>query len=164
MFNINSTNIFKALLLLFIWISTNFLVNTINCDLQSLINSNQIIKHMLLYCLIYFFLCLTVDCNQSPFMICQNSFVIYILYLLLTKQTPVMFLINLLLLISIYILTIQMDYENKNNILGNSDTYNNIISDLKKITVVTLLLGIFFYYKDFNFESIDYIFSNFKCN
>ena len=61
-----------------------------------------------------------------------------------TKQTKIMFIINLLLMITIYIINLQLEYEKKNDITNNIDYYNEKIEDLKKITMLTLLIGIFF--------------------
>lgn len=158
-------NIIKALLLLFLLISTNFFVDTINCDLQSMLYKNIFIKHIIIYFLIFFSIDLTVDADMSPITIGKNSLVIYIFYLLLTKQTPAMFVINIILMIVVYILSLQITYDNKNNITSTFD-YNLIIEDFKKIIIITLAIGFVLYHNEY-FKNknnyIDFIFTNNTC-
>jgi hypothetical protein len=158
----------KALFLLFLALSANFLGNTLNCSIQKILIDNVAIRHIFVLMIVYFTIDFTSKSSMSPLEILKNSFIIYVLFILLTKQSYEMFIINILLLFTIFIIFVEINYENTNNIdSSNFVTLNNY---LQYILIITLVTGFVLYYnkeydehKD-NFDNITFLLGTNKCS
>ena len=157
----------RAVLLLFIAISANFLGSTLNCGLQKILTDNNIIRHLFLYLIILFTIDFTSKSDLPLEEIIFKSFVIHLFYILLTKQSIWSLTIIMLLIISLYFIFIQMNYEKSTN--NNVDNYNTILTYLTySIGIVTIIgFGLYFNkqyhdYKD-NFDITKFVFGTNKC-
>lgn len=157
----------KAVFLLFIAISANFLGNTLNCGIQKGLTEIPALRHLFLLMIIYFTIDFTSKSDMSPEEIFVKAIVIYIFYIILSKQTIVTFVILLLLLLSFYYLYIKINYENKQ---GKDVTKYNLLSQkIIYIIVFISIVGFGLYlnkqYNDHkeNFDIIKFIFGNNKC-
>jgi hypothetical protein len=173
--NFNFSENIRALFLLFLAISANFLGNTLNCSIQKKLSDNPIIRHLFILMIIYFTIVFASESILSPLEIFKNSLAIYVLFILLTKQTYEMFLFNFILLFIIFIIFIQIDYEkNKNKNVKENNTLQNNLENINKylqyIFIVTLLIGFILYYnkqnKDYskNFNLITFILGKNGCS
>ena len=89
---IDLTNSIKALLLLFFIISANFLGVSFNCELQEKFKKNTLVSNLIIFGIIYFYINLSSSkIENSPLGILKYSLYIYVLFLLLIKQTFVTF-------------------------------------------------------------------------
>lgn len=166
----NITKSIKALLLLFFIISANFLGVSFNCELQNKFRNHTLTSNLIIFGIIYFSINLSSkEIENSPIQVLKFSFYIYLLYLLLAKQTFITFIINIILIISIYVLTIQIEYEKNIGTTTNLEDYNEYINYFEIILFIMLCIG--FYHK---FEEelvdkpelnlVDYIFEmNYNC-
>jgi hypothetical protein len=158
----------KALFLLYLAISSNFLSNTMNCSINKVLKENMFLKHIFLIALIYFTIDFTSKDLQSPFNSFKQSMYIYILFLLLSKQQFIFFIINFSLIFVIYIMSIQDQYNKQNNVQSDHNLLD-YIRHLKQILIITLIIGYVIYFKqqytDYkgNFNLIYYIFGTISC-
>lgn len=159
----------KGLLLLFLVIIANFLGTTMSCNIQNLLETNPIIRNISIYLLIYFTINLYSTPEIHPITIFKNSIVIFILYIILMKQSFRFFLINVVLIIIIYINSQIKDYHvvknDKKQIIA-SKKRNNILIFL---LLISLSIGFIEYmivelklHKKFNLERV--LFETNKCN
>lgn len=149
----NITKSIKALLLLFFIISANFLGVSFNCELQDKFKNNTLSSNLIIFGIIYFSINLSSrEIENSPIQILRFSFYIYILFLLLAKQTFITFIINIIIIITIYILTIQIEYEKNIGSTKNLEDYSEYINYFEIILFIMLCIG--FYHK-FEEELID---------
>ncbi len=165
----NITKSIKALLLLFFIVSANFLGVSFNCELQDKFKNNTLISNLLIFGIIYFSINLSSnDKINEPLKILNFSFYIYVLFLMLIKQTFVTFIINIILICSIYILTIEIEYDKSIENNKNINTYNQYVDYLEIILFITLCVGFFHkfhdeYIKKSDINLIDYIFKMNYC-
>ena len=81
------------LLLALIAVSSNFVGNTLNCDVQNIFNKNMYLKHLIILYIIFF----TVDTNEKLEDSVKNTFIIWLYYLALTKQNLNSFILIVIL-------------------------------------------------------------------
>ena len=103
----NLTTELKALLLFFFILSTNFLVSTLGNNIIETIKDNHFLEYIIIFFTIFFCVDLSNKYSHSPIYIFKNTILIFLFYLIITKQTKEMFLINLILLITLYIISAQ---------------------------------------------------------
>ena len=81
------------LLLALIAISSNYVGNTLNCDVQNIFNKHMYLKHIIILYIIFF----TIDSNEKIEDSIKNTFIIWLYYLALTKQKLNSFIIIVIL-------------------------------------------------------------------
>lgn len=129
----------NGVFLLIIGISANFLGNTINCSAQKILTNNVIIKHLLILAIIQFTLDFSVEKNIKTGIIDIKyldrflyTFGIYILFILLTKQTYNTFIINIILLLLIYI---------SHKLFKKNNKIKRIITYVEYLWILSLVIG-----------------------
>lgn len=158
----------KAVFLLIIAISANFLGNSLNCSLQKGLTDSIIIRHLFLYLMIFCTIDFTAKDNMEPLDIMKRSFIIYLFYILLSKQNPETLILIFILLISIYILYLKVNYEVKQ---GNDTLiYADSIEFLSYTVALISIVGFGFYFNrqytehSDSFDMITFIFGKNKCD
>ena len=127
MIDYNSSNILKALLLLILGLSSNFLESTLGCQFQRFLK-NRYIKELFLLCLIYF----TIDFTQyenriiHPFKNLLISIGIWAFFLSFTHLDLFPSLLVLSLIMILYYIHSLRDYYSK--LLKKTNSNNNEIS------------------------------------
>jgi len=167
MFELEIVPQIRAVLLLFIAISANFLGSTLNCSLQKTLTDNPVIKHLFLYLIIVFTIDFTSKSDLSIEQVIFKSFIIYLFYILLTKQSMEYLTIIIILLITLYLVFIQMNYEkSKSKDISN---YINILNYLTYGIGIVTVVGFGLYlnkqqqdHPD-DFDITKFIFGNSKC-
>lgn len=77
----------RGLFLLFLAILANFLGPTMNCSFQKRMQEHSLWRNIAVYCLIYFTINFTSQSNSHPFLLFGYAFLVYVLYLLLIRQS-----------------------------------------------------------------------------
>jgi len=158
----------KAVFLLLIAISTNFLGNSLNCSLQKGLTDNILLRHLFIYLIIFCTIDFTAKSHMDPLDIMKKSLVIYLFYILLSKQNAETLILIFILLIAIYILYLKINYEEK---IGN-DTfkYTDSIEFLAMAVGLISIVGFGFYFNkqhtehSDSFDIITFIFGKNKCD
>lgn len=108
---------FYPIFLLIMIISSNFLAEIFPCRFQSLLSSNNYIKHVFGYLTLVFFVSLNIeDLNTSVQELFKNSLFLYLGFMMLMKTNKYIFLLILVLLCLLYI-----NYLNKTLKKNNTD-------------------------------------------
>ncbi len=158
----------RAVLLLIIAISANFLGNTLNCGLQEALTNSPILRNLFLFLIVCFTIDFTSKSDSDPFEVIKRSFIIYIFYILLTKQNFETLLLIFTLLVAVYFLYIKINYENKK---GNDVTSYQKSMDMLSLAIGGIaVIGFGFYlnrqYNDHkeDFDFAKFIFGKNKCD
>lgn len=160
-----SSNI-RVVFLIFLAVCAGFIGNTLNCSIQKIMTNNAAVRHLFVVLIIYFTIDFTSKNNMNPTQIFQNTLLIYLLFILLTKQTYEMFIFNILLIFVIYNCYIINQYvrENKERkYLGlDKESVEMIDKYLQHILIVTLIIGFVLYFnKQYNDHKKDFSFITF---
>jgi hypothetical protein len=162
------SNSIKAVFLLFIAISANFLGNTLSCNLQYNLTTIPYLRHIFLYLIIIFTIDFTSKNSLSVEEILTKSLIIYIFYIMLNKQDYITMYIVIIMLIITYLIYLQTNYLKKNNL--DTIYYDNLSSNLiYGISFVTLIGFILYFNKQYNehyndFDILKFIFGPNVCN
>ncbi len=111
----NFSESIRAVFLLFIAISASYLENTINCNLQYNLITTPYLRHLFLYILIVFTIDFTSKSSMSVGEILSRSLIIYIFYILISKQNYITMYVVIILLIAIYLVYLKTNYLKENN-------------------------------------------------
>lgn len=149
-----SSNI-RAVFLIFLAVSANFVGNTLNCSIQKILINNAAVRHLFVILIIYFTIDFTSKSSMDPIQILQNTLLIYVLFIVLTKQTYEMFIVNILLIFFIYICHITKQYieqhKEEKDLKYNAETVTLINNYLQNILFITLIIGFVIYFnKEYN--------------
>lgn len=157
----------KAVFLLFIILAAGLAANTLNCDIQYLIANNPLVSQLFIIFAIIFTIDFTSKGELSPEQILSRSLIIFVFYLLLTKQTFISFMIIFILLLSLYYINIKMNYEQKKG--GDIKGYEDNINFLLYATGITAVIGYILYFmkqkQDHpdDFDILKFVFGTNKC-
>jgi len=135
-------NLLKAVLLLTIAVSGNFIGSTLSCKTQYYMTNNVYIKHLIILFIIYFTLSYTSD-DTNPLNFMKNSLLIWLCYLLFTKQNIVFTGVSALLLFSTYIIDSFVSHYNEK--ISNEKNEEEKQSLEKKIKVIKTTRTVSFY-------------------
>jgi len=168
----NITNILKGTFLILLAVAGNFIAETLGCNTQKFLTHNIFGKHLVLFLIIYFALDLTNDKPMSPVQILTTTSLVYLFFLLFTKQGPFFTMITFCILISMYITYNQMKYLKENDKLKKEDErkLHQIIYYLQISFVLFLIIGYSRYYMKQrsdhgrNFNTLKFIFGSEKCD
>lgn len=158
----------RAVFLLFIAISANFLGNTLNCGLQYNLTNTPYLRHLFLYVLIVFTIDFTSKNSMSMEEILTKSLIIYIFYLMLSKQNYITLVIVIILLISTYLTYIQSNYLKQKN--QSTEFYDNLsqylVFGIGLITIIGFLMYFSRQYSEHkdDFDITKFIFGTNTCD
>lgn len=164
----NFSDSIRAVFLLFIAICANFLGNTLNCGLQFDLTTTPILRNLFLYILIVFTIDFTSKDSMSVGEIMTKSLIIYIFYIMLSKQDYLTMYIVICLLIASYLCYIQTNYLKANG--KENKFFNDLTSFLIfGIGIVTLIGFIMYFNKQYNdhkdnFDITKFIFGTNQCD
>jgi hypothetical protein len=151
-------------------ISANFLAEIFPCRLQYVLRNNMFIKHVFgLFTMIFFVVLSSEIKNKNIFNIFNSSFLLYILFILITKCQIYAFYIILLFLGITYIIQIlkQKEIESSKKEPNEKESnkegysiYDNIIYVLYILIIIFVILGVIMYMGEKKIEykkNFDYI-------
>jgi len=147
------TKIFLIFIFILI-VSANFLAEIFPCRLQYLLRNNMLVKHLFGFFTILFFVRLSNSDDKNLLNIIKHSFLLYLIFVLISKSNIYFFYFILLCLGITYIINLQKEDDAekfKNNEINNEE-YNKKIKTYDIITYVIYILifiatiiGIFIY-------------------
>jgi hypothetical protein len=171
-----NSNIFCIFIFILI-VSANFLAEIFPCRIQYLLRSNMFVKHIFgLFTMIFFVVLSSGIKDKDIFRIVQISFLLYILFILITKSQIYIFYLILILLCITYIINIIKEKEKENIDEKNStfinekiNNYEYVIYVLYILIIILTILGVILYmgekkieYKN-SFNYITFFFGKSSC-
>lgn len=168
------SQILTGIFLLFLAVSGNFIGETFSCNLQRLLKSNMIAKHVLLLIILYFSINFSGKKDDEyfshPLHTLNSTFMIYLLFLLFTKMDIYFTIFVVILLTILYILhdyIVYCEHHKKDKkYIDNLTLFSNI---LIVFLILVILLGFILYlskqYNDHSqdWSTIKFIFGVVKC-
>ena len=132
-------NITPLLFILNITILTNFIGDTLSHKIQKMFNDNMLLKHIIVILLIYTTITV-IDNSLSPINRFKKSIYIWILFVLLTKNTLRMTTILVVMMIVLYIIEDYINYYKDNNkpLQKNLEYVSKL---LKYVILILLVVG-----------------------
>lgn len=154
------TNLFSIFIFILI-VSANFLAEIFPCRLQDVLRNNMLVKHIFGFFTMIFFVVLSSNSKDKKiYLIIKNSFLLYILFILISKCQVSLFYVILIFLGTSYIINILKQQEEDEKIKDidkkessdklsqynkKIDTFNNIIYVLYILTFLTIIIGVVAY-------------------
>jgi len=164
----NFSDSIRAVFLLFIAITANFLGNTLNCSLQFDLTTTPILRNLFLYIIIVFTIDFTSKKSMSVDEIMSKSLIIYIFYIMLSKQDYLTIYIIIILLIGSYLCYIHTNYLKQNGKESNffNDLSSFLIFGIGTVTVIGFIMYFNRQYQDHkdNFDIVKFIFGTNQCD
>mgnify|MGYP001027577857 CR=1 FL=1 len=158
----------RAVFLLFIAIGANFLGNTFNCSLQFDLTTTPLLRNLFLYILIAFTIDFTSKDSMSVEEIMTKSLIIYIFYIMLSKQDYVTIYIVIILLISTYLCYLQTNYlkENGKDTKFFDELSSLLVFGIGSVTIIGFLMYFSRQYNDHknDFDMMKFLFGTNQCD
>jgi hypothetical protein len=154
--NIANLNIFSVFVFILI-VSANFLAELFPCRLQHLLRNNMIMKHLFgVFTMMFFVVFSSNNKEKNLFKLLFNSFLLYVLFILITKCDVYAFYLILIFLGITYIVNIlkQNETENiekekdnkKKELINNKiNMYNNVITIFYFLIIIITIIGVILY-------------------
>jgi hypothetical protein len=177
------TNLFSIFIFILI-VSANFLAEIFPCRLQDVLRNNMLVKHIFGFFTMIFFVVLSSNSKDKDiFFIVKNSFMLYILFILISKCHVSLFYIILIFLGMSYIINILKQQEDEKikdidkkessdkliNYNNKINIFNNITFVLYILTFLVIIIGVLAYmgekkveYKN-NFSYFTFFIGKPKC-
>ena len=160
--------------LLILAIMGNFTAETLGCQTQKILK-NMIVKNIVIFFILFFVVDFSSKSQNNPYLTFKISLIIYILFILFSRNISICTLIVFMLLSLSYVLvTYRKYYQNKNM---NEEKKNIYIKNINKfidigelLIIIILFIGFALYfkkqYKDHknNWSTITFIFGKNNCN
>ncbi len=152
-----NTTMLKSILLLILAITSNFLGNTLGCQLQYVMVNNMYVKHLFVVLIIYISINVSSP-DEHPMMLIGKSVFLWACYVIFTRQDINFVGISGTLFLLAYVCdTFVNYYKNKENIVENKETEKgqleglaNKLATLRNIllatAILTVLCGFAFYF------------------
>jgi len=172
--------IYPIFILLLI-ISANYLADLFPCRLRELLENNTYVKHLFGYLTLLFFISITIDnIGTSVNELITNSFILYLYFILLTKNNKYFFITICIILAIIYLAHIELKLLNKKKTKNENEKIFLDIYEKRKnkfgldtilhyVILILLVLGTLVYmgekkieYKD-KFDYIIFFLGKQKC-
>ncbi len=165
----------KNLFILYLVISSNFLGNLFGCQIQNSFTNNILVKHLLGFLTLFFFISLAETSDILPAEPTQKilfAFIIYILFLFSTRIKVSFWYPFIVSLALVYIVQIYKEYENKQTKPDKLKVDNYLMYQkvLLGLAVFVSVIGFIVYFYDKkiehgdNFSYFRFIFGNTVCD
>lgn len=162
-----------GIFLLTLAVSGNFISETLNCKIRSLLSKNMYAKNIFILIIINFSLNLVGDKDTIPTEHLKNTFIIWILFQVFNKMNVFFTTLTFILLYVILVCKNWIDYYNEIDKEKNKEIIyqiDNTSRYLMLITFISIIIGFSLYlkkqysdhYKNFNF--ITFLFGKVTCN
>lgn len=125
--------------ILYLVISSNFLAQLFSCRLQYILNNSMMIKHILGYMTLLFFIVLVSGENLTTNTVLINSLVIYIIFVMSTRMVFNYFVVFIFMSLVLYIVHL---YQTKN---PEKKQLNTVKLIMQYAILVVLVIGFIFY-------------------
>lgn len=176
-----------AFFLFTLGIFSNFVGETVGCQIQKAFSHTVFHKYIIIFAMIYFTTTFTNKKTESPFTHFKTSLIFFIFYILINRMNYQFSIVSLCLLGILYVIQQQINYEksliedisnnttnnvNKNQAIKEKTNTIERLTQLHKVItfllVMIILLGFSFYFmkekrEHKNFSYITFLFGNVKC-
>lgn len=169
----------RGLFLLFLAILANFLGPTMNCSFQKRMQDNALWRNIAVYGLIYFTINFTSQGDSHPFILFGYAFLVYVLYLLLIRQSLIgvsvgLFCIFLIFVAAQVIAHYRKKKDNDSENIATCDRWIHastvFIRVVSCVLLISLTIGFLLYAKKqkkdhpFNFDWTVFLFGSNTCD
>jgi hypothetical protein len=173
--NMLQTNIYTIFVFILI-VSSNYLAQLFPCRFQYILQENMIVKHLLGYFTILFFVDLSSPLEEGKKIsyLLIKSFWIYLFFILITKVSLHFFYLIIILLGMSYVIVLFKIENEKNKYTNNTITktslYDSVLSFLYLLVIVLVSLGLIVYLGEKKieygnqFKYITFFFGKINCN
>ena len=173
-----TSQLLQGIFLIMLTIVGTTVENTFSCQTLRLLHNNSFAKQIVILCLIYFTIDFTDDKNSHPIDTLQSTLLIWICYIIVSKQTLHFTISIFTILVMLYITHNYKDYlddqlkknTNKKEIQQQSELVNKIIKPLKYILITVASIGFIYYFMQEsrehkkNFSYRKFLFGANKCD
>jgi len=146
----------KAIFILYLMVSGNYIGTLFGCKIQNLFDNNMIVKHILGFATLYFFITLIEESKSSnkdkpvpPHKKLLNTAFIYFAFMMSSKMTIQFWVPFLLMVGGIYVLSIFKDYYSTEDINKETpmkvETIDKMQNYLLIGSIITLVVGFIYY-------------------
>lgn len=143
---LNSFQFLKAIFLLILAVSGNFVAETLGCGTQKLLTENMFAKHFVIFMMIYFTLGFVGDNDVHPRTNFIFSGVLYVGFILFTKMNLYFTLLALVILFAIYVIHDYVDYYEKKKINeARTKTLKTLGHTLSFVLIILIIVGFILY-------------------
>jgi hypothetical protein len=157
-----------TIFILILIISANFLVQIFPCKIQKSLSNNMYFKHIFSFLTLIFFVVLSAPIGDANFnLIIYKSFILYVLFIVITKTNHIFFTIIIILLGVLYLIILKLNDLNENNRKDKvklENNLNNLYNYISYLIIILIIIGFLMYmgekkyeYKE-NFEYTKFIF------
>tara|TARA_Y100000996_G_scaffold349930_1_gene288813 strand:- start:289 stop:831 length:543 start_codon:yes stop_codon:yes gene_type:complete len=170
-----STGVTMSTMMLVLAVMTNYVGETLSCDLQKFLTHNMIAKQVIIIFLIYFTLNFTDHEHPHPIIALRNALVIWILFVIFGKTRMHYSIAAFIIFVVVFVIETYKNYHYNRNISDKDKDV--IISRLNRVhriallaSVFVLLIGFVLYFLDKkkehgkNFNFIKFIFGTKSCS
>jgi len=163
-------DIIRGIFLLILTILASTVENTFSCQTLQFIYKNTLVRQFLLLFLIYFIIDFSTEKSLHPLYNLKYSLILYILYIIISKQNIYFSSIIFILLCTMYILNDLIDYYESLDDKKDIEQLYKAINYLYYFTISIIVLGFIIYfskeYKEHKktFRVFKFLFGTNKCD
>ena len=171
--NINSFNILKSLLLVFLGVSSNFVAETLGCETQKLFSTNIVAKQAIILLILYFSLTFVSSGISPPVHPGVNMVfagIIWALYLMFTKMHVETTMVVVALIALNYIIHNYAEYyKSTQHTKKLARKLNTVYDVINRIIIGCVVIGFGLYFKQqytdhqSEWSTFTFIFGNVHC-
>lgn len=129
-----------------LWILFGYSTSLLNCDLQRVMTTNIIAKHIFIFICLFFLISIFISPNQPPLNAFYNTCLLYLFFILLTKSTIVFIMIIIVLITIDQSILLDINYKLKQDPNANVTNHKKIRDILMICTILVAVIGFVFYY------------------
>jgi len=134
----------KAIFLLILAVSGNFVAETLSCSTQNILSNNMLAKQFVILLMIYFTLGFVGDNSVNPTINFVFTLLMYVIFICFTKMDIYFTLISIIILTLIYIIHSYSDYykllDTKDKNIKHKKTINRLENVIKLMSIILILI------------------------
>ena len=131
----NDNTYLPAVFFLILTISGNYLAETFTCSTRKFLTNNFLVKHILLFSIIYFTNSINTKDKTNPLEKLKESLLIYVFFIMFSNMNLFFTIVGFALLTSIYITSDYVNYY-----LNNKKQINHFVPLFKNILRITFFI------------------------
>ena len=173
-----TSQLLQGIFLIMLTIVGTTVENTFSCQTLRLLHNNSLAKQIVILCLIYFTVDFTDDKNSHPLDTLKSTLLIWVCYIVVSKQTLHFTIGIFIILVLLYISHNYKDYlddqlkknTNKKELQEQSKIVNSLMDPLKYMLFILASIGFIYYFmkesKEHkkNFSYLKFLFGANKCD
>ena len=173
-----TSQLLQGIFLIMLTIVGTTVENTFSCQTLRLLHNNSFAKQIVILCLIYFTVDFTDDKNSHPLETLKSTLLIWVCYIVVSKQTLHFTIGIFIILVMLYISHNYKDYlddqlkknTNKKELQEQSKFVNSLIEPLKYMLFILASIGFIYYFMKEsrehkkNFSYLKFLFGANKCD